>query len=43
MLLCRERRADAERIASQIEHVKLSDEEDFLERYVEQLYLRRWP
>jgi uncharacterized 2Fe-2S/4Fe-4S cluster protein (DUF4445 family) len=43
MLLCRQRRADAERIAPRIEHIKLSDEEDFLERYVEQLYLRCWP
>ena len=42
MLLCRQRRADAERIAPRIEHVKLGDEEDFMERYVEQLYLRRW-
>jgi len=43
MLLSRQRRADAERIAPWIEHVKLSDERDFLDRYVEQLYLRRWP
>jgi uncharacterized 2Fe-2S/4Fe-4S cluster protein (DUF4445 family) len=43
ILLCRQRRADAERIAPRIEHVKLSDERDFLDRYVEQLYLRRWP
>jgi uncharacterized 2Fe-2S/4Fe-4S cluster protein (DUF4445 family) len=43
MLLCRQRRADAERIAPRIEHVKLSDEEDFLDRYIQQLYLRRWP
>jgi len=43
MLLCRQRRADAEWIAPRIEHVKLSEEKDFLDRYVEQLYLRRWP
>jgi uncharacterized 2Fe-2S/4Fe-4S cluster protein (DUF4445 family) len=43
MLLCRQRRADAERIAPRIEHVKLSDEKDFLDRYVEQLYLKRRP
>jgi uncharacterized 2Fe-2S/4Fe-4S cluster protein (DUF4445 family) len=43
MLLCRQRRADAERIASRIEHIKLSDEADFLDRYIEQLYLKSWP
>jgi len=43
MLLCRQRRADAEWIAPRIEHVKLSEDKDFLDRYVEQLYLRRWP
>ena len=43
MLLCRERREDAERIAPQIEHVKLSEEEGFLDRYVQNLYLRHWP
>ena len=43
MLLSRERRWDAERIAPKIEHVKLSEEEDFLERYVEELNLRYWP
>ena len=42
MLLCRARRADAERIAPQIEHVKLSDEADFLERYIEQLHFKPW-
>jgi uncharacterized 2Fe-2S/4Fe-4S cluster protein (DUF4445 family) len=30
MLLSRERRADAERIAPRVEHVRLSDEENFL-------------
>jgi uncharacterized 2Fe-2S/4Fe-4S cluster protein (DUF4445 family) len=43
ILLCRQRREDAERIAPRIEHIKLSDEEDFLDRYVRELYLRRWP
>ena len=43
MLLNRERRKDAERIVLRIEHVRLSEERDFLDRYVEQLYLRRWP
>jgi uncharacterized 2Fe-2S/4Fe-4S cluster protein (DUF4445 family) len=43
MLLWQQRRADAERIALWIEHIKLSEEEDFLDRYVEGLYLRRWP
>jgi uncharacterized 2Fe-2S/4Fe-4S cluster protein (DUF4445 family) len=43
MLLSRERREDAERIAPQIRHVRLSEEEDFLDRYVEGLHLRRWP
>jgi uncharacterized 2Fe-2S/4Fe-4S cluster protein (DUF4445 family) len=43
MLLCQQRRADAERIAPRIEHVKLADEENFLDRYIEQLYLRPWP
>ncbi len=42
MLLCRNRREDAERIARRIEHVKLSEEEDFLDRYVQELYLRSW-
>ena len=41
MLLSYERREDAERIAPRIEHVKLS-EEDFLDRYINELYLRRW-
>jgi uncharacterized 2Fe-2S/4Fe-4S cluster protein (DUF4445 family) len=43
MLLCRQRREEAERIAPRIEHIKLSEEENFLDRYVEGLYLRRWP
>ncbi|NPV06853.1 MAG: DUF4445 domain-containing protein [Anaerolineae bacterium] len=43
MLLSRERRADAERIAPRIGHVKLSEEADFLDRYVRELYLRPWP
>ena len=43
MLLCRERREDAERIAPRIEHVKLSEEENFLDRYLQELYFRRWP
>jgi uncharacterized 2Fe-2S/4Fe-4S cluster protein (DUF4445 family) len=43
MLLCRQRRADAEGIAPRIEYVKPSEEKDFLDRYIEQLYLRRWP
>ena len=42
MLLSYERREDAERIAPRIEHVKLSEEEDFLDRYINELYLRRW-
>jgi uncharacterized 2Fe-2S/4Fe-4S cluster protein (DUF4445 family) len=42
ILLCRKRREDAERIAPCIEHVKLSEEEDFLDRYIQELYLRRW-
>jgi len=42
MLLCRSRREDAERIAPRIEHVKLAEEEGFLDRYVQALYLRRW-
>ncbi len=42
MLLSRQRRADAERIVSRIEHVKLSEQEAFLDEYVEELYLRRW-
>jgi len=43
MLLCRERRADAERVAPRVEHVRLSEEENFLDRYVAQLQLGRWP
>jgi len=43
MLLSLERRADAEGLARRIEHVRLSEEEDFLNRYVDQLYLKRWP
>ena len=43
MLLSRQRRKDAERIAPAIEHVKLSDEENFLNRYIKELHLRRWP
>jgi uncharacterized 2Fe-2S/4Fe-4S cluster protein (DUF4445 family) len=43
MLLNRQRRADAERIAPRIEHIKLSEEADFVDRYIEQLYLRSWP
>ena len=43
MLLCRRRREDAENIAPRIEHVKLSEEEGFLDRYVQELSLRRWP
>jgi uncharacterized 2Fe-2S/4Fe-4S cluster protein (DUF4445 family) len=43
MLLSRDRREDAERIAPQVEHVKLAEEEDFLDRYVQELYLRGWP
>jgi len=43
MLLCQERREDAERIALRIKHVKLSEEENFLNLYLKELYLRRWP
>jgi len=43
MLLSRERRAEAEQIAPRIEHVKLSEDEDFLDRYINELYLRCWP
>jgi uncharacterized 2Fe-2S/4Fe-4S cluster protein (DUF4445 family) len=42
MLLSRKRRQDAERLAPTIEHVKLSEEEGFLDRYVAQLQLGRW-
>jgi uncharacterized 2Fe-2S/4Fe-4S cluster protein (DUF4445 family) len=42
MLLCRQRRQDAERIARMVEHVKLSEEENFLDRYVAELQLRSW-
>lgn len=42
MLLNRERREDAERIAPRVEHVRLSEEEDFLDRYVQELSLRHW-
>ncbi len=43
MLLSCERREDAERVAPIIEHVRLSEEEDFLDRYINELYLRPWP
>jgi len=43
MLVCRGRREDAERIAPRIEHVKLSEEVDFLDRYIQELSLRPWP
>lgn len=43
MLLCQERRKDAEGIAPRVQHVKLSEEENFLDRYLDELYLRRWP
>jgi len=43
MLLCRERREDAERIAPRIEHVKLSEQKDFLDQYMEALSFRPWP
>jgi uncharacterized 2Fe-2S/4Fe-4S cluster protein (DUF4445 family) len=43
MLLCRERREDAERLAPRIEHVRLAEEENFLDRYVKELSLGRWP
>jgi uncharacterized 2Fe-2S/4Fe-4S cluster protein (DUF4445 family) len=43
MLLCQKRREDGERIAPRIEHVKLSEEENFLDRYIEALYFGRWP
>lgn len=43
MLLSRTKRRDAERIAGRIEHVKLSEEEGFLDRYVQALSLGRWP
>jgi len=42
MLLNQQRREDAERIAPQVEHVRLSEEEDFLQRYVQELFLGRW-
>jgi uncharacterized 2Fe-2S/4Fe-4S cluster protein (DUF4445 family) len=42
MLICRQRREDAERIAPMIGHIKLAEEENFLDRYVAGLYLRRW-
>jgi len=43
MLLSRAKRRDAERIVGQIEHVKLSEEDGFLDRYVQELSLGRWP
>jgi uncharacterized 2Fe-2S/4Fe-4S cluster protein (DUF4445 family) len=43
MLLNRQRREDAERIAPRVEHVRLSEEDDFLERYVQELSLGPWP
>ena len=43
MLLCRERREGAERLAPTIEHVRLSEDESFLDRYVAELQLGRWP
>ena len=42
MLLSRAKRRDAERIVGQIEHVKLSEQEGFLDRYVQELSLGRW-
>ncbi len=42
MLLCRERRADAERLARTIEHGKPSEGENFLDRYVAELQLGSW-
>jgi uncharacterized 2Fe-2S/4Fe-4S cluster protein (DUF4445 family) len=43
MLLCRQRREDAERLAPAVVHVKLSEQEGFLDSYVAQLQLGRWP
>ena len=43
ILLSQERRADVERIAPRVQHVKLSEGEGFLERYVNELYLKPWP
>jgi len=43
MLLCQKKREDSERIAPQIEHVRLSEEENFLDQYIEALYFGRWP
>jgi uncharacterized 2Fe-2S/4Fe-4S cluster protein (DUF4445 family) len=42
MLLSRQRRDDAERLAVEIEHVKLFEEENILDRYVGELGLKRW-
>ena len=42
MLTSRTKRRDAERIVERIEHVKLSEQEDFLDRYVRELSLGRW-
>ena len=43
MLLSRERREDAERLASKIEHVKLFEEKNLLDLYINELALRPWP
>lgn len=42
MLLSRKKREDGERLAKQIEHVKLFEEENLLERYVNELSLKKW-
>jgi uncharacterized 2Fe-2S/4Fe-4S cluster protein (DUF4445 family) len=43
MLLSQARREAAERLASEIEHVTLFDQENLLDVYVDELNLHRWP
>ncbi|MHC1611608.1 MAG: ASKHA domain-containing protein [Candidatus Methanospirareceae archaeon] len=41
-LISRRKREDAERIAKRIEHVRLEDEEDFMEKFVSELYFQNY-
>jgi uncharacterized 2Fe-2S/4Fe-4S cluster protein (DUF4445 family) len=41
-LISKTKREDAEAVAKRIEHVKLEEEEDFIERFVDELYFQNY-
>ena len=41
-LISKQKRREAEEVAKQIEHIKLEEEQDFMEKFVSELYFQNY-